>query len=578
MIYIAFTKDDVIQFLSIATSSDVILTYSELIDNSTNIKIFDVNNIHVDWSTHVSYIRELFKESNILINEDIKCYANNFFECTIKIIIQYIESIKVNLYSHKNITFAKKVLGNCSPNYYLSEHESQGQILYNRRLAIQSSIESYLKKADVNVSYKGFCINYQIFNNIVRDFAVFTKRLFDNVRQNGIFEIPLNINNEFSTFIILRTHSQFIAIKPLLEKSKMSIGILCANSYNQKDLYKILEHWSTNYNNIDVFELPKVGFKFVFLIYFNIFKKIFFTFDILYDHSHFYINLNQSFREILIMSADLKIYEFRLKSFLPNADKKNVFLTCEQKSPQAYVEAKVARNKGFKTIQLMACDQDSNDLPYPVNADFFLTDTFKRFQLFTSHWSSNTNRVKYIGSSRLVNNKGFDLSSDKKYDFDVCYFAHVSEVEHNIKIIHLLKSIKSKMKDFSFCVKLHPRDEGNWFNTEFSNSCILFNSTDITNDVLFNNFKVGLSNPSAVVLEMLCQFKPFIFIDILKIDENVDYVSCDELYLGYINSLPQLSSLLLSNVCLMNELKLLHSRVFGRNPKQLSLCDVHQLF
>ena len=568
MIYVSFTKNELRRFRTLVGKNDVILTYSDMLGGPEADNVIDVADTSIDWAECVTDVRQLFHDFSECTSIDIRGYANNFFECTVKIAVQYAAALKKHSDKHDTAVFANRLIGKGKPNYYLGEHESQGRTLYNRTFTLQNALEKTATLLGLNVNYFGTKVNFQGLNNFARDTAVFSIRFWSAIRSS--FRYRKNkykvIKSDADFYVILRSYSQFLAIKNFLESSSESIIIICGNTFFCVDLEQKLQGWAKSQCHIDIVSLTEINLLSTVREYCRIFYRIFLTRYLHLQMKACNIDVRQAFREILIMSAETNLYKSKLELVLPDSLGNGIFLSCEQKSPQAYIEASVAKKKGYETVQVMACDQAESDLPFPVSADLFITDTLKRKVLFENNWSSDLDKLRYLGLLRASGKQS--EGNFAKVNFDVCYFAHVNELEHNIAVINLLRDIKSETKSFRFCIKLHPRDNGNWINKSLVSQEIIFKSSGVNNEQLYQEFDVAISNPSAVIIELLSNCKPFIFIDTIGSYKNIDFVSCDELYAGYLTDIKRIPETLLNVDFLREEVKRLYARVFGENPQQ----------
>ncbi|MFD0950028.1 hypothetical protein ACFQ0F_06440 [Paraperlucidibaca wandonensis] len=578
MIYVAFTKEDFICFSELISAEDIILAFTDCFSVKGVKHAYDVSDAEVNWGEQVALVRKFFTELSEHKEVDLNGYANNFFECSIRLSVQYIESLKLHSSQHCKVIFADRLFGKGRPNYYLSEHESQGQLMYNRKFALQSTVEKAVESLGLEIKYLSRKFNYQKLSNTLRDTAVFSMRLLQALRANLTQKQHMSIEPlEITPFYaVLRTQAQFFAVKQILESSTIPFTIICADTFVQRKLFYVVNEWACSQSLIRVVKLPEANFWLTIKTYLKTFYLSIKSCNKLFSGDGFTVNVKQACREVIIMSADLELYQNRLARLLPIGQNNSVFLTCEQKSPHAYTEINVAKNKGYRTIQVMACDQEANDLPLPAVADIFLTDTLKRKELFESRWSSKTSSLKYLGPIRLSEEKTVKVTN--KNEFEVCYFSHVTEINQNKKIIQLLEKIKTQSKSFNYCIKVHPRDSGSWLKGSSVDENIVFTSSNITNDELYEKFKIAISNPSAVVMELLCHFKPFIFIDTIESYKNIDFVSCDEMYAGYTKSIDAIPELLSDKYDLYSEVRDLHARVFGSSVSAVSQRDLVSIF
>ena len=569
MIYIAFNKKELAGFCSLREHNDIIFVSSEFLEKDLQEGIVDVTDIKVDWAPYVEEVRDFFGYYQEQNDIDLRGYANNFFECTLKILIQYASAINYYKKSHEGITFAQSQLIRGKPNYYLGEHESQGRFLYSRNFALQSSLEDFSTSLGLSLNYIDRIVNYQRLTNIIRDTSVFFVRFWRGIKPS--FSNWKRKKNALSTkntnlYVILRSYAQFSSIQGVLEEKAEPITVICADTFFGGSLENRLQGWAGLHPNVTLYSLEELGALSTTKEYIKTISRLLFTPNYQIKFDLFSVDVSQALREVIIMSAELNLYRSRLDVVLPETDSMSIFLSCEQKSPQAYIEACIANSKGFKTVQVMACDQAANDLPFPIVSDLFITDTLKRKVLFEKNWSTKLDKLRYLGPLRQV----LSEPNCEKKTFDVCYFSHAAEVEQNQAIVELLDSFRKKQPLFDFCIKLHPRDKGLWIDHSCVERQAIFTSSNINNNELYNEFEIAISNPSAVVMDLLINLKPFIFIDTIPDFKHVDFVSCDEFYLGYTAKISSIDNILENRMLLYEDVKKLHKRVFGENPQQFN--------
>jgi hypothetical protein len=528
--------------------------------------IVDINDCQFDSSHYTKETRDLFCRVSSSISSDVKGFSNNFFECTITILARYIQCLSLEFISHDDeidIVFANKIYFLSNPNYYLAEHESQGRVMYNRAYAFQKTLINFVKKeSKVNIIYLGKRISNQLLLNLIRDSAVFVSRF---IKRCKLFasKKPLKCQTEklADIVIIIRNLSQFYVLKPMIEKYPHAISIVCGDTYMGGEVFDHVLPWSKEFSRVSIHTLRPLKLKTILWENVKVLIKYFRLNQQIFTANNIEIYVTQAIREILIMSADVELYRKQLDATLLNTSDRYL-LTCEQKSPHAYIEASVAKSYNYRCIHIMSCDQDSNDLPFPVFGDRFVVDTLKRKELFTEGWSSNTEKLVYIGSLKSMFTP---VLQDGDFQFDYCYFADAVEVNHNINVIRILELQVKKDSGFSYCIKLHPRDSGSWINTKIVQNGVVYQHGQVSNDELYDKFNMAISNPSGVVMDLLCRLKPFIFIDVISSYKNIEFVYCDQQYSGYITELEVLSEMIQTKSLSNNDVAQLYIRIFGKS-------------
>jgi hypothetical protein len=569
-IYIAFTDDEVSQFELIKSKKDKILAYGDIATaNCVDATSFS----NIDLASYVKETRIFFDNVGQKYKLDLKAFSNNALECSIRPTLRYVEALRLLVETNNvsDIVFSQKNLfckGQVS--YYMAEHESQGRKLYSRQASMQEDIVKFANDKQWKVSYLQKNVSFYRVNVLVRDCAVFGFRLLSDFKKS-FFKVKTNPNNDYDAVFIVRTRVQFDFIRPLIDSSDLKIAIYCGSSSMQDSTFEYASLSYQSCSNISVMSLSSVGSFLVLSQYLSVLWKYLFLKKMVYSCNKISIDLSQALREVLIMSPEVSIYEFSLAKSLNDRSgiRKGVLFSCEQKSPHAYIDAKIAREKGYRPVQIMCCDQEKNDLPYPVFSDRYLTDTRSRMDLFKKSWSSLTDKLAYEGCIKLLNLDHHAGVLDKpKYDY--CYFSHVSEVNQNTRVIAFLEYICDK-KNTQFCIKLHPRDNGAWLKNAPRKRSAIFKHGDIGNMELFSSFEIGISNPSAVVMDLLCHAKKFIFLDIIKSYNTIDYVYVDSLYSGVVTNFHSFEEVITKELVKDDDIRSLRERVFGVEEEVFNL-------
>jgi hypothetical protein len=563
-VYVAFTHEDLDHFSSLSNEDDLVLASTDIWEPG----YIDIGEISFQAESFLNETRELFQKVSAISGVDITGFANNFFECSLRLSLFYIKALEnaFDKYYVTHVVFSKKLsLFYGKPNYYLAEHESQGRLLYNRRAAIQPGVLHFVESHNAQVEYSGTTITLPFIRNVVRDIGVFSLKFIKSIKQRRSLKNDISLTLSTNAIVVVRSAVQLEFIKPLVENSSSSITLYVGHVFMGRRLFEEARKWSLNVDNVNVKELCSARMIDIIYHYLNSAKQYFLLKNIVYRVGEVEINVTQALREILIMSADTELYKSQLeRTVLPCSNDFGVFFSCEQKSPHAYIDSYVAKQKGYQCAHLMTCDQESNDIPFPVFGDYFVVDTLKRLKLFQTNWSSNTGKLIYAGSIKSIGNDKVPNSEQTKYTY--CYFAHANEVEHNVSVIKFLEVQCENRENINFCIKLHPRDQGKWLESVALKNGVLIAHGELSNVDLIRQFDVAISNPSAVVMDLLCQSKTFIFLDILKSYKNVEYVYIDEHYRGVARDFIEFESCLDKQFILKDEVLSLKERIFGEVP------------
>ena len=91
---------------------------------------------------------------------------------------------------------------------------------------------------------------------------------------------------------------------------------------------------------------------------------------------------------MIVMNAGLDVYKYEIQKCISNIQSNFIF-SFEQKSPHAFIDAEIAKNKKILSAQIQCVQQSFEDIPKPVPADFFLCETTKIQNAFSKSWSSD---------------------------------------------------------------------------------------------------------------------------------------------------------------------------------------------
>lgn len=563
-VYVAFTHEDLDTFSSLIRENDLVLASTDIWEPG----YIDIGEVAFQTEDFLDEIRELFQKVSAITGIDITGFANNFFECSLRLSLFYIKALEsvFDKYDINSVVFSKKLsLFHGKPNYFLAEHESQGCLLYNRRAAIQPGIVNFVQSRNTQIEYYGTAITLPFIRNIVRDIGVFSLKFIKSIKQRCSLKHDMSFTPSINTIVVVRGAVQLEFIKPLVENSSTNITLYVGHTFMGRRLFEEASIWGKNIDYVNVKELCSASMVNIASHYLNTAKQYFLLKNTIYQVGDFRLNVTQALREIIIMSTETLLYKGQLERTIPPcSNKSGMFFSCEQKSPHAYVDAYVAKEKGYQCTHLMTCDQESNNIPFPVFGDYFVVDTLKRLELFQANWSSNTEKLIYAGSIKSIGGDTVFNSGHIKYKY--CYFAHANEVEHNVSVIKLLEVECESRENVNFCIKLHPRDQGKWMESISLKNGVLIAHGELANVDLMREFDVAISNPSAVVMDLLCQSKKFIFLDILKSYKNVEYVYIDEHYRGVARNFLEFRACLDKQSILKHEVLALKERIFGEIP------------
>lgn len=582
--YFAFKNEDVLSFKDRLDANSVLVGFSDL----TADVFFNVSSVEVNHNRLLKIIDDLFQADSKLIDESFYSFKNNFYECTLLPLAKIITFLEDNVKSGSDkIVFANKMYLNSAdgPSYYMGEHESHRIFFYERACSFQPYIERYLKSNLIEFEYVDSKYSFNWIKNLVRDSVVLTALTYISIRnsfkrsKNNRITAAANSKN---ALVLVRTRAQLDFLYELLLATKMNVTLLVLPSSTSDlslfdiclDRFKNSSHITISRENGFLKDLVTSIFNTLFLYIKIYFKPNFNKKNVTLENMVF----KRAFCEMTLIRFSIILYDKILANFLDNNGHcYDVLFTCEQKSPQAYIDSFNARKYGLKSVQLMTCDQSEDIIPNPVPSDLLVVDTRKTEDMFRKSWLpvANEHKIKFLGSIKSLQLKRVSYDY-KKFSYDFCYFCHLTEVEQNLKIIEILDKHCAEYAK-RFCIKVHPRDDKRWLARVTINNGYLINNADVKQEEIFSSFEVALSNPSSVVMDLLACEKKFIFINSLLCYQNLPNVYVDKLYSGYLTNLAELTDLLIRGVD-DHDFKELRSRILGDSNLDVSLDNIIKSF
>ncbi|MEZ5757438.1 MAG: hypothetical protein R3D86_04385 [Emcibacteraceae bacterium] len=510
-VYLALTSDDISKTLRVVKEGDVILT--DLFCPTHKGETIKADFIDVDNAMLTSEFAEWFKNKSEK-KQFLFGYANSFYQSSLRPIAGYLHGIDtvLTLKGRKNVIFRlpSSLLWNFrTSNHYLAEYESSGVRLYDRHSVLLPYIENYLKENKVTYT-KGklkFPLQVGIFNPL-RLWAVFLVRLAVDIKGSIKRKVDHNCveGKIFEHVFIVRTVGQAITILPYLSLTEKRILIIIGSTYTDTGAFSFLKENTMNRNNIHIVTGLYTSFLETLRIYKNTFVEIFMSKSSEFIYKNVKINFTQAILETLVLKSSIEIYQHQICSILKLVQSK-MLISLEQKSVQAYIDAKLARNFKMVSIQLQWCQQAFFNLPIPICSDFFICETPKVQEAFKKCWPSETAKIKYIGTIQGICN--FNKDNSASYENKIirlCIFTGV-ESDVNAKFLkELQKQLKNSNIDIS--VKLHPRDNEKYEHIIPEAYYIRSYKQDFS--VFCSSFDLAITYPSGVISDLLYTNLPFI--------------------------------------------------------------------
>ncbi|MEY8199232.1 MAG: hypothetical protein RPS47_08330 [Colwellia sp.] len=568
-VYIAFCRVEAEEYALIASQSDCIV--SPVILECSVAQVICYQDSNNDDKLLLSSVCEKIREQEEgmakFIGSELQSFTNNFFECSILPIIRIISSIEralknCNPQGNAEVIFRRKYRHKRgSLKYFLAEHESQGVALYDRAYSLQSIIESWLKSK--GVSYK-FQTKTQLsmgrVKSILRILVVWSLRFISDLRRvNKHIKAQ---SQSFDLVVNVRTFSQFEFILPTLMNSKKRVAVLCGRSFRGGSLSMGAYSALRNTDHV-VIEYAPNSYAQVFASYFSALPVIFNFKRYLLDLGGLKVDVSTALKEIRVMACELEVYRQSLDLALKDVTLQDgCFLSTEQKSPHANIDAIISHNKDLKCGHLMQCDQLSNDIPYPVFGDVYIVDTKLRLQQFKTGWSTATDKLAYVGTIKNEACTVVDQGIADNKALTVCYFADSDDKSINTAVVERLCLLLHQQKVKQVIIKLHPRDNGGWLkNLAYPSAVKVVNHGELAFEELLNEFDIAISNPSGVVMDLLCKEVPLILCRLSGRYMHDDFPYSDSEFKSNISTINQIDGLLSAPDVIKSEIVQLKRRI-----------------
>jgi hypothetical protein len=437
----------------------------------------------------------------------------------------------------------------------MAEHESQGQRLYDR----YQIIGPYL--IDV-------CIKYNIIPSFALSSTPITQYIFSVIRVAGVFAAKLYVS--IRNYITSQSYESFgpnkVADMLILSRSKMQTESIARYSLDSEFRFhfflgqSFLDRGSNRKYFEDILHANKkndaiyiIDRNFSLLVrdYMKALCLLFLNRKWHFEYRSIRINLSFAVKELIVMVPELNSYQRSLINGLKHIKKPklNLALSLEQKSPHAYIDAKVLKAHNIKCAHVMLVDQHIRPLPAPFFGDYFFTDTFRSASLMQLAYSAFSSRIFYVGSFKALGWPEFGVSKRNFVQIRrrICFFtqsiaSNQDDYRCNFLVIKTLFEFFST-DGFDLVVKLHPRDR----LANYKKTFLGFNLTPFVyfgNDKgdFFSTNSLNITFPSGVVFECIFSNKPLIILGFGPGKNFKSYQYWDDDYIGCISEISSLQS------------------------------------
>ena len=509
-VFIALTSEDIQAAKKIATANDYILTdLSFSIEKGQAIKAaFKDSSDNLLVSKVAEWFKDVKDDNGISFG-----FVNRFYQSSIRPLATFFSGIdeiilkkgKEKIIFQLPVTLVNKKF---TSTYYMAESESIGIHFYNRHDSILPYIEKYLIQNDCvfiggkrKIAIQTPVLNFFRLWGIY--IAMFAKNIFASFAKNAVQKKLSYLT--YNKIFLIRSVGQAITIIPYLLLTNEKILIVIGSTFTDKSALNLLSSKLKHKKNIIIKRGANPNFYSVINVYFKAIIKLFARNNYFFNYKGIDINLYQSLGEMIVMNASLYLYISQIKSVLNKVSASFIF-SFEQKSPHAFVDAKIAKDLNILSAQIQCVQQSFTDIPNPICADFFLCETPKIKQNFSESFSKDIEKLKYVGSFSGIDTNKARSKKTYNYKLDICLFLG-TEYQINVNFLDSFLKISSA-KEYNISVKLHPRDAGK-YKSAYSNLSF-FRSYPNAFREFINNFDLAITFPSGVISDLLHSEIPFL--------------------------------------------------------------------
>jgi len=511
-VFIALTKNDVVNVIEHVTENDIILT--DLFCPCHRGQTFEAVFKDSSDTTLVRKVSNWFNVQSKIHNFSFG-YVNAFYQSCIRPLSGYLTGIDqiLAVKGKENIIFYLPVslkLKRKTSSYFLAEYESAGIHLYDRHSVLMPYIEDYIISNQLlyKKETRKFALQHLIYNPM-RLWGVFLLRLIADISasiKNSLTFKKRAIKGSNDELFIIRTEGQAITLAPYLLSTSKSICLVIGPSFVDDDVFRTLIRLVENKENITIVRVGSPSVNKILMIYMKTVKEIFCCRNKIFPYKGVNIYITQALREIIAMNASLNIYKMQIREKINESPSSFIF-SLEQKSPHAFVNAELARHSKTLSAQIQWCQQAFFDIPNPVCADFFLCETPKVMKSFQESWTKHTDRLRYIGSLQgIVPDNSLKVNRKHSDILRICLFLGVERFSNIALLKHFSKF--SQLNKIELIVKLHPRDSHSYsslfpnatYFTSYEKSFLQFSLT----------FDLAVTFPSGVISDLIFSEVPFL--------------------------------------------------------------------
>lgn len=524
---------------------DDLIVVNDNFNFKPEVKIFNVDEVYFDEDKQFDYsqkILELFKK----FDKTLFSYTNNFYTNTYLPLLKVINTIEI-LVENNNINKIFLYGGSNEVEfipYYFAEGETQKIFLYESPMYMNYYLYKYFKKNhNIIFKEKDSILKINTFKLTRRYLFLVFKFLYMFLFHFNISKKTENLNYSFSNnkkniVFPVRNIAQVTSIENLYQFLRKN------EKYNPVFFVyeRVLSHQSNttnylkeqNYNTLQIYKDAPI-YKTICKSFANVFKNIFHTNKTV---SNTIFSIKELSNEIYLMNFEKEVYSLLLESKLSKFSTSiDLLISTEIKSPEAFIENRLANKHGIKSYNLQAQSIMKRPLPTFSMNGTFLFENLIDYKYFNKFPYPDKESMEFIGSFKyfnLIENKFIPINNKKK----IIYFTQNHEHENQSKIINTI--IDNLLKDQILYIKKHPRDNTVYDN--FINNKNVFLEKRLDLNVIIQDIDIVISRTTTLLLDAILYKKIVIAIVLSSFDKNGQqvYINCD--YINIIYTLDELNN------------------------------------
>lgn len=500
-----------------------------------------------------------------LIKDVIKCSINNFNRNWLLHSLAWIHTLNnvIDKFSIDKII----IVGYTKPINYIPYYEAEGEIgskiLYKTKDVLPYMICKVLK--DKNLSYE--ILNKQSalslkFKVLLRRYGLLVYKLFFFSFKVIKRKKDKTLDTRKYRYVVLSraiSHTEFV--EKFVKTFKVDVLLHVSNSISSKDTNtKYVK--SNNFDNA-IYNLNSVRLFHVIISFFEVSTaiiKVLFSKNVYLYLEGQKFNFSSALIEMLISYFDALVYKRSIETldFNPNS----VLIISEMYTPQAYVVAKVARQKNLLSAQLQSFAMLLRKEPSFFYSDYFFTNNEQNAKVLRSIYPEHKDKINFIGNLSVVeqdNKATKEIKQLKK----IVYFSQPlhNENKEEFSIINKLSNME-EIYGFELYVKLHPRETNEKYN-KFPD--LKFIDQGLTFNQYIEDVDLAVIRTTSIGQQLILNNIPTIFCLLSETAKNAKVDFIDHKFFGTIFKIEDLEAKILEKNVLIDAFSDFRSNYIKQN-------------